>query len=240
MSDIFEEVEEEVRKDKLGEVWRRYGWIVWLSALAIVGFVAFSEWRSAQLESQNRARVAELDSALTALEAGNFGEAQSQLQAIVDADTSLSPIAANLLAQARLVGGGDKVGAAQALESVATSEGDAYRQLALLKSVYLRAETMTLAEMETELGSLTDTGSQLGALAEELIAAKAFAEGDFARARREYNRLLIAANAPAGLQQRARIALDAIPRSTSGAEGTPSPEVEAPAEVEAPTSEEPQ
>lgn len=237
MSDIFEEVEEEVRKDKLGELWRRFGWIVWLTALAIVGFVAFSEWRSAQLDNQNRARVAELDSALAALEDGNYGAAQAQLQAIVDADTRLSPLAANLLAQARLEGGGDRDGAAQALAEVANADGQAYQQLALLKSVYLRAESMTLADMEAELRALIATESQLGALAEELVAAKAFSEGDFVRARRDYNRLMIAANAPAGLQQRARIALDAIPRQTPQPTAVPSPDPEATEEL---SSEDPE
>ena len=50
------------------------------------------------------------------------------------------------------------------------------------------------------------------ALAEELIAAGAYAEGDYERARREYNRLRFAAYAPPGLVQRATIALDTIPR----------------------------
>lgn len=237
MSDIFEEVEEEVRKDRLGELWKRYGWIVWLAAIAIVGFVAFSEWRSGQVDAQKRAQVAVLESALSALESGDYGQAQAELQAMVDNDTRLSPLAAHLLAQARLEGGGDTNGAVVALSETASADGDAYQQLALLKSVYLRAETMTLADMEAELGALIATESQLGALAEELIAAKAFSEGDFSRARRDYNRLMIAANAPAGLQQRARIAIDAIPRVAP--ETPTAPEPAAPTEtLDAPMPEE--
>ncbi|MEL6752646.1 MAG: hypothetical protein AAFO57_01370 [Pseudomonadota bacterium] len=214
MSDIFEEVEEEVRKDKLGELWAKFGWIVWLAAAAIVGYVAFSEWRSSQLQAQRAEQAAALEAAVSALEAGEFEEAQYSLQAIVEEDSSLSPLAAHLLAQSRYVGGGDPGGAATVLNDTADADGTAFERLALLKSVYLRAETMTLADMETELAPLISTESQLGALAEELIATKAFAIGDFARARRDYTRLSIAANAPAGLQQRARIALDTIPRST--------------------------
>ncbi|MEM9739118.1 MAG: tetratricopeptide repeat protein [Pseudomonadota bacterium] len=221
MSDIFEEVEEEVRKDRLGELWARYGWIVWLAAILIIGFVAFSEWRGGQLEQQNRAQVAELETALSALEAGRYADAQSRFQAMVDEETRLSPLAAHLLARARLEGGGDLEGAATALAETANAEGEAYQQLALLKSVYLRSETMTLSDMESQLAPLIATESQLGALAEELIAAKAFSDGDYARARREYNRLMIAANAPGGLQQRARIALETIPRVA--VEETPEP-----------------
>ncbi|MEL6663702.1 MAG: hypothetical protein AAFR33_11950, partial [Pseudomonadota bacterium] len=84
MSDIFEEVEEEVRKDKLGELWAKFGWIVWLAAAAIVGYVAFSEWRSSQLQAQRAEQAAALEAAVSALEAGEFEEAQNSLQAIVE------------------------------------------------------------------------------------------------------------------------------------------------------------
>ncbi|MEM1106180.1 MAG: tetratricopeptide repeat protein [Pseudomonadota bacterium] len=222
MADIFEEVEEEVRKDRLGDLWRRFGWIVWLAAILIVGFVGFSEWRSGQVAAERAAQSSALDAALQALEEGDYAAAQASFQDMVDAGTPLSPLAAHLLAEARLVGGGDPEGAVAALALVADAEGSPYAQLALLKSVYLRAETMDLANMETELAPLIATETQLGALAEEVLAAKAFAEGDFARARRDYNRLMIAANAPAGLRQRARIAVDAIPR-TASADVAPEP-----------------
>ena len=48
MSDIFEEVEEEVRKDQMAELWRRYGLLVWIAGFAIIAAVAFNEWRGAQ------------------------------------------------------------------------------------------------------------------------------------------------------------------------------------------------
>lgn len=232
MADIFEEVEEEVRKDKANELWSRYGWIAWVAALAIVGYVAFSEWRSGQAAQQRAEQSARLEAALSALEAGEYQKAQADLQAMVDEGTSLSPLAAHLLAQARLVGGGDTQGAVAALQAAADGDGEAFQQLALLKAVYLRAETMTLEEMESELAPLVATNSQIGALAEEAIASKAFAVGDFERARRDYNRLMVSVNAPAGLQQRAIIALDAIPRAAP--EPAPQPQDETPQQSQSP------
>lgn len=242
MSDIFEEVEEEVRKDKLSEVWRRYGFLVWLAALGIVGYVAYSEWSTYRAAQTQEERIVMLESALTALETGETELALSQLTELVEADTALSPLAAHYLARARVEGGGDVDGAVAALNAAADADGRAFEQLALLKSVYLRGETMTLEEMERELAPLTALETPLGALAQEAIAGKAYATGDYARARTMLNRLRLSAYAPSGLVRRATIALEAIPRATTETDGTddetePMPDEAAPASDETPIEE---
>jgi hypothetical protein len=103
-------------------------------------------------------------------------------------------------------------------------KGGPYERLALLKSAYFRADTLTMAELEATLGALVNEDTALGALARELIAAKAFADGDIARARTEYSRLKFDAAAPAGVVQRAEIALDAIPLPPETAPDTTAPE----------------
>ncbi|MCI4645096.1 MAG: hypothetical protein MRY64_09960, partial [Hyphomonadaceae bacterium] len=142
------------------------------------------------------------------------------LRALVDEDSALSPVAAQYLAQANLEGSGDRAAAVTALDEAAGEGGEAFEQLALLKSVYLRSGNMTLADMEVALAPLIGQETPLAALAEELVAAQAYAEGDYARARREYNRLRFSAYAPQGLIQRATIALDTIPRVTTAADET--------------------
>jgi hypothetical protein len=126
-------------------------------------------------------------------------------------DPKLAPLAAHFLAQTKYEGGGDAAAAAELLASVGGTEGGPYERLALLKSAYFKADTMTLEELELTLGSLADDESTVGALSRELIAAKAFEAGDLARARTIYNRLRFDAYAPQGLVQRADIALAAIP-----------------------------
>jgi DNA-binding SARP family transcriptional activator len=49
------------------------------------------------------------------------------------------------------------------------------------------------------LGDMKEEETALGALSRELIAAKAYAEGDAARARTAYNRLKFDAAAPQGV-----------------------------------------
>ncbi len=220
MSDIFEEVEEEVRKDQMAELWRKYGLLVWIAGIAIIAAVAFNEWRGVQQARAEEAHMTQFEAALDLLEEGQYTAAQAALRELVDENTALSPLAAQYLAQADLEGAGDRAAAIAVLEAAASDGDTAFEQLALLKSVYLRSQTMTLTEMETALAPLIGQETQLAALAEELIAAGAYAEGDYERARREFNRLRFAAYAPPGLVQRATIALDTIPRVQAEPEAT--------------------
>ena len=49
---FIEEVNEEVRRDRLYGLLRRYGWIAVLAILLIVGGAAYSEYRKAQARAQ--------------------------------------------------------------------------------------------------------------------------------------------------------------------------------------------
>ena len=89
-----------------------------------------------------------------------------------------------------------------------------------------------MPELEATLGTLVTEDTALGAMARELIAAKAYATGDIARARTEYSRLKFDAAAPQGVVQRAEIALDAIPVPPDGAGEVPLP-TEAPTDAAA-------
>lgn len=220
MSDIFEEVEEEVRKDRLAGLWRRYGILVWLLAGALVLAVAFNEYRQAQQAEAREARMETFEAAREALNAGNFETAAAGFETLVESDSRLSPMAAHFLAQARMAGGGDRALAASVLGKAGEADGGAFEKLALLKQAYLRSGEMDLAELEALLSGLAGEETPFGALASEAIASKAYEAGQTDRARQMFNRLRFAAYAPSGLTQRAQIALDAMPAGASGEPAT--------------------
>lgn len=232
MSDIFTEVDETLRQEKMQSLWKRWRPFVYAGAILLVGGVALNEfaWRP-YLESQRAERALALETALKALEDGRYAEAEAGFSAIVQNNPKMAPLAAHFLAQTRYEGGGDADGAAEALASAGGTEGGPYERLALLKAAYFRADAMSLAELEASLGSLVDDNSALGALARELVAAKAFELGDYARARTAFNRLRFDPAAPQGVVRRADIALAAIPvPAGTDAETIPAPEEEAPAQ----------
>lgn len=226
MSDIFEEVEESVRQDKVAEAWAKYGIFVWILGFLIIGSVAYMEYSKVQKAKAVEASIEEFEAARGKLTAGEYADAQAEFKNIVDSKGDIAPLASHYLARAYYEGSGDAAAAADILETASDLEGPVQR-LGLLKSAYLRADNMSLPELETYLGDLPKESTALGVLALELIAAKALKEGDIERARQEFSYIRFAPNVPAGVSRRAEIALSIIPvpvvaepTDTSGAAAT--------------------
>jgi len=238
LTDIFTEVDEGVRQEKLASWWKRWRPFIYGAVAVLIGSVAVNEFvLKPQAASARAARALELENAVKALEDGRYEEAAAAFQAIVDSGSKLAPLAAHYLAQTQLEGMGDPVAAAETLTSIGGTEGGPYERLALLKAAYFRADALTLPELEATLGSLVTEDTALGALARELVAAKAYSTGDIARARTEYSRLKFDAAAPAGVVQRAEIALEALPLPPEDASET-TPPSEAPTDTAADEPEE--
>jgi len=210
VSDVFEEVEEGLRQDKATILWEKYGWILYAIGAVIVAIVAYLEFSSAQQSQAQVENVEVLEAGRLALSEGRYSEAEALLSEVVDSGGKLAPLASHYLAQNRLEGGGDKAGAASALSAQASTD-DPFAQIAVLKSAYLQADTLSVVELEEMLSDLLQAEGPASALALELIAAKAFEEGDYARARRDFAFLQVAPNAPNGVVVRAEAALAVIP-----------------------------
>lgn len=211
MADIFEEVEEGLRQDRLTVLWKRYGILAYLGGALLIGGVGLNEYlqaRSVQITQDNAAR---LEAALTEVDARNYENAASQLAGIVEDEIAPSTIAAHYLAGVRLDGNGDAAAAAGVLEGVVGAAEDPTQKLALIKAAYLKADAMTREELTGFLSPLSEDDGPFGALASELIAAKALHEGDIEFARREFNFLRLAQNVPAGVIRRAEQALETLP-----------------------------
>ena len=189
-------------------LWKRYRPFVYGGAALLVAAVAINEFvlhPAAQKAKAERALA--FETAETQLADGDYADAEGNFREIVEGGSNLAPLAANFLAQTLYEGSGDADGAMKVLEETGKADGTPFERVALLKAAYGKADSLSLEELE----SLKDQNSQLGALARELIAAKAYATGDIARARTEYNRLKFDAAAPQGVVRRADIALAALP-----------------------------
>ena len=222
MSDIFEEVDESLRQDKIESLWTRYRPFVYGGAALLIGAVAANEFLiRPSVEAARASRALAFETAETQLKDGDYADAEAGFRAIVEGESSLSPLAANYLAQTLYEGNGDADGAVKALEAAGKADGTPFERIALLKAAYARADRVSLEELEASLAGLKEENSALGALARELIAAKAYASGDIARARTEFNRLKFDAAAPEGVVRRSEIALAAIPTPPAASETAP-------------------
>ena len=223
MSDIFDEVDESLRQDKMEGLWTRYRPFIYGAAALLIGAVAPNEFVLRPQAEQARAeRALAFENALTLLEEDNYVEAEAAFRELAEGSGKIAPLAAQYLAQTQYEGGGDANGATRT----------PYERLSILKTAYFSVDTQSMADLEATLGSLVEDEGPLGALARELIAAKAFESGDIARARTEFNRLRFDAAAPEGVKRRAEIALAAIPPAP--AEEAAASDTETPVEGEAP------
>ena len=127
---FIEEVTEEVRRDKLFALMRKWGWLAGLIIFGLVGGAAYSEWSKARAQSQAQAFG-------DALLAGLAGDANpTLLEELPTADANQELVKTLLLASARSVDDADRTETAAALQALAETDGlpPLYRQLALLKA----------------------------------------------------------------------------------------------------------
>ena len=211
MADIFEEVEDSLRQDKLTVAWKKYGILAYLAAALLIGGVALNQYLQDKSKETITADTIALEAALSDLDASEYQASGDALAELTASEARLAPIAAHYLAKVRLDGNGDALAAADVLTAAAANSEGPAAKLALLKSAYLTADTMSRTELEAKLSNLRRDETAFGALALELIAAKALEEGDVKFARTEFNYLRLAPNVPSGVATRASRALATLP-----------------------------
>lgn len=205
-SDSFiEEVTEEVRRDKLFALFRRYGWIGIVVILALVGGTAWNEYQSARTEAQAAAFG---DAMLEALDAGDPVARDAALAGIVAADGQK---VIRALAQATdPVGGRDQ--ALAALDGLIADAGldPVYRDLALLRRVLILGPDMPVAERDAALADLAVAGRPYAPLARELQALALVEAGQTDAAIAALSALVADSSTPSGLRNRASALVTAL------------------------------
>lgn len=210
------EVTEELRRDRLYALFRRYGPYAAAVIVAIVGVAAFNEYRAAQDTSAARAAGA----AMIGAEAADEPSA-AFLSAAAEIDGPAAALA-RFEAAARRQQEGDAAGAAQIYEGVAVDQSlpPRLRELAALKTVMAEFE---IAEADVLLGDLTPLaapGGAFRALALELRGLVELRRGDVSAARATFDEILALppAERPQNVAERATAMLETLPPTGDEAE----------------------
>ncbi|MEM1352831.1 MAG: hypothetical protein AAGF27_10825 [Pseudomonadota bacterium] len=198
---FIEEVTEEVRRDRLFQLFRRYGWIAALAILLIVGGAAFNEYRKTQARMQAEATG---DAILAAISLSDAGDRLEALRKIEPSGDEAKTVVALLIAAAA-VETGDREAAQAALAEVPAGGSIApiYGQIAAFKSLALEGDSADPDSRRQQLEALATPGAPLSLLAQEQLALVAIEAGDTSEAINLYQSILRDANASADLQQRA-------------------------------------
>ncbi len=180
VSDIFREIDEELRRDNLLKLWQRYGkYVIGVAVLAIVIAGGLVAWRDHQA-SERRAQGERYSSALALARAGKDGEAAKLFAVLAEEGGGYSLLAAFEKAEL-LAKSGDKKAAVAAYDELAGASGidPEFRDLAVLLSVMRGARRTSDAKAAIErLQPLTASGNPWRASALDLTAAAKLKAGD--------------------------------------------------------------
>ncbi len=216
---FIDEVSEEVRRERLYVLLRRYGWIGIVLVLLIVGGAAAYEWRQSRITAAAQAR----GDALLAAQSEPEAEARiAELRELVQAQPGAVVPALFLAAEQAALGEGT---AAVATLDALAANGDVpeiYRDLAALKSVLIEADR-TPQDRLLALEALSVPGAPFRMLALEQIALIRLSMGDREPALEQLRAILEDAESSADLRDRAAslmVALGETPETVAGAPAT--------------------
>jgi hypothetical protein len=204
MSDIFHEVDEDVRRDKVVNLWKRYQTPIFVIAFLIVAATgAWSYYQSERLKTAEAANVRYRAAAALAQE-GKRQEAIAAFESLAKDGPKGYASLARLRAAGELAGV-DRAKAIAAYDAIADDSNvdKLTQEVARLRAALLALEEGDRQKMELRLGPLMTSSGPFRYTAQELIALDALENGDFDEAQRVFDLLLSDRDAPQSMRQRA-------------------------------------
>jgi hypothetical protein len=205
---FIEEVTEEVRRDRLFGLMRRYGWIAVLAVLLIVGGAAYREYSRAAEQAAARALGDALLAALDNEDVDARAAALGQIQAgSGEAAAIVAILQAGILVQEGK--GADVLPLLQPIVNNQDIKQD-YRDLAHFKQLLNADGALDAAQRREGFQILAEPGKPLRVLAEEQLALLELQAGEQDAAIGRLKALLEDADLTQNLQQRTRQLLIAL------------------------------
>lgn len=217
MADIFHEVDEEVRRERLQKLWERYGnLIIAACVLVVVGVGAWRGYEYWQNKQAGQTGIA-FEQAVTLAEAGKHKEADAAFAKIAATGTTGYRVLARLREAADLAQT-DRKAAVSAYDAIAAdnSVGPVIADLAAIRAGLLLVDTATYPEMRQRLEPLTASDRTFRYTARELLALSGWKTGDVESARKWTDMLIADPQTPAGTRSRAQILSELIATNGKG------------------------
>ncbi len=206
MADIFQEVDEEVRRERLQKLWERYGnFIIAGCILIIVGVGAWRGYEWWQNKKAGESGVA-FENAVMLAQAGKHQEAEAAFAKLASDGTAGYRTLSRLREAAELAST-DKSAAVKAYDEIAAdkSVGPVIQQLATVRAGYLLVDTAPYSEMRSRLEPVTAADKVYRHSARELLALSAWKSGDTSAVKQWTGMIISDPRSPDGTRSRAEV-----------------------------------
>ncbi|HET7887609.1 MAG TPA: tetratricopeptide repeat protein [Bradyrhizobium sp.] len=210
MSELFDEVDEEVRREQLKKLWDKYS--LYIIAAAVLIVAAVGAWRGYQyLEAQKAAEAsAAFEAAIELADQNKNAEAEAAFDKIATTAPSGYRILARLRAAGEAAARDPKAGAKMYDELAADrSIGAELQELARVRAAGLLVDTDSYPNMLQRLEAATKPDATFRHTARELLALSAWRANDTTAARQWLDMIAGDGETPSALRQRAE-ALQAL------------------------------
>jgi len=199
MADIFDEIDEDLKRDRTQALWTKYGKYVIAAAAAVVLGVGASQGFSAWTRSQAEAAANLYQQSVTA------DDAVAALEQNIGQLTDGYALLGRFQIAAGMAAAGDAAGAETGYLDIAedASVADLYRDAALLLSAMNAPEDRATGELQARIAPLAEGAGPWKALALELGAALDLKDGNTDAALSKLEMIIELAEVSAELRQRA-------------------------------------
>jgi hypothetical protein len=217
VSDIFREVDEEVRREHLRKLWDKWGnYLVALGFVVVLGIAGWRGWEWWQARRAAEAGVA-FEAALSLSDGGKLDEAEAAWAKIA----AESPAGYQLLARFREAAELARRDRDAAVKAYDTLAGDSnirpvLRELAAVRAGMILVDTAPLNELAARLEPLTGPDHPFRHTAREMMALAAWRTGDNTAVRRWLDLITNDAETPASMRTRVDVLLALVGSERKG------------------------
>jgi hypothetical protein len=205
VTDIFHEVEEEVRRERLEQFWKNYSdYVFAAAALVIIAVAGFELWRVYDQKQRIKAS-SEYMYATEMLRAGQSNLAVDLYEKLAKTAPGGYAAVARLHEADALLGAGNRADGIALYRQIAAGSDPYLGAIARVHTAWAIVDQAPESEVKALLDPISAASSAWNPMVREILAYADFRAGNTGAAIAEYESLAADKNAPDGVRQRAQV-----------------------------------
>jgi hypothetical protein len=211
MSDLFREIDDELRREKFERLWQRHGTL--LVVVVLLALAAFGGWRYYMWQKTSAAEAdgVAFEQAISLSKAGKAAEADAMFDKLAASGHGGYRILAGFRSASDLAQK-DKAAAVKAFDALAADTGlsQVLRELAQIRAATLLVDSVSYQEMGSRIEALASAGGAWRNSARELMGLVSYRTGDLESAGKWFDQIVVDREAPPSQRQRAQLMLELV------------------------------